>query len=375
MFLPVLLVRDFGAWGFLAFAVPNVLGAAAMGLVLSAPGDSERMVAKHWRAMSFFSLVTASFQVYFLLWLARSAPFHEGALRDPRLLSALGVGLVASALAMLRRSLASIAGVLVMVVSGVAGFMLLRSGALAAPHMVLPAGESASRLACLAPVCVFGFALCPYADLTFHRARQTLPGSSGGVAFVIGFCVLFASMILLTAGYAHLFAGGALVAGLGGIAGAWIVVHLTVQLVFTCVVHARSWMDFRGEQPEGRSVGWGRMALALVAIGVIPAAGAMADRWLHDARGWTAHELVYRVFLGAYGLAFPAYVWLCVAPTRHGATRITKWHLGVWGLTCAIAAPAFWMGFIERREIWLVPGLAVVLAAGLFVPWSRKSDD
>lgn len=36
MFLPVLLVRDYGVWGFVVFAVPNVVGAGAMGWVLSA---------------------------------------------------------------------------------------------------------------------------------------------------------------------------------------------------------------------------------------------------------------------------------------------------------------------------------------------------
>src|SRR5690242_7362807 len=34
MFLPVLLVRDYGVWGFVVFAVPNVIGAGAMGWVL-----------------------------------------------------------------------------------------------------------------------------------------------------------------------------------------------------------------------------------------------------------------------------------------------------------------------------------------------------
>ncbi|MBL8762616.1 MAG: hypothetical protein JNL50_15075, partial [Phycisphaerae bacterium] len=77
MFLPTMLIRDFGGWAFWAFAIPNVVGAAAMGLVLARPGDSERLVAKHWPALSLFSLVTASFQVFFMLWLARSVNFGE----------------------------------------------------------------------------------------------------------------------------------------------------------------------------------------------------------------------------------------------------------------------------------------------------------
>ncbi len=376
MFLPTMLIRDFGGWAFWAFAIPNVVGAAAMGLVLARPGDSERMVAKHWPALSLFSLVTASFQVFFMLWLARSVNFHEATLKDPVVLAALAAGVIACGVAMVRESLAPLAGVVVMLVSITAGVMMWRAGTLIPPDFGAPAGNAASRLAYLAPVCVFGFALCPYTDLTFHRARQVASGGAGSVAFVVGFGLMFAAMIAMTAGYAHLFSGGTLSAGLAraGSTGAWLVVHLFVQLLYTCSVHARAWMDFRGETAEGSSVGWGLMALALVAIGVVPAAGAVADRWLPDARGWEPHELVYRVYMSAYGLLFPAYVWLCVAPTRHGATRVTKWHLGVWLMACAVAAPAFWLGFIERREMWLAPGLGVVLLAGVLVPWSRKSE-
>src|ERR1051325_4731620 len=43
MFLPVLLVRDYGVWASVVFAVPNVLGAAAMGWVLSRD-DSYKIV-------------------------------------------------------------------------------------------------------------------------------------------------------------------------------------------------------------------------------------------------------------------------------------------------------------------------------------------
>ena len=69
MFLPVLLIRDFGPWSFAAFVVPNVLGAAAMGWVLRAPGASEQMVIRHRGACEAFSLVTRAFQYFFLVWL------------------------------------------------------------------------------------------------------------------------------------------------------------------------------------------------------------------------------------------------------------------------------------------------------------------
>src|SRR3982750_3304447 len=69
MFLPVLLVRDFGVWGWVVFAVPNVVGAAAMGAVLARPGASERVVARHPGACACFSVVTIGFHVLFLAWI------------------------------------------------------------------------------------------------------------------------------------------------------------------------------------------------------------------------------------------------------------------------------------------------------------------
>src|SRR5688572_33083294 len=64
MFLPVLLIRDYGNWSWVIFAVPNVVGAAAMGWVLR-DGQSELLVAQHRQAIDAFSFVTATFQIFF----------------------------------------------------------------------------------------------------------------------------------------------------------------------------------------------------------------------------------------------------------------------------------------------------------------------
>src|SRR2546421_4737493 len=65
MFLPVLLVRDYGVWGWIVFALPNVIGAAAMGLVLKNQAASESITRLLAPACAAFSLVTISFQLYF----------------------------------------------------------------------------------------------------------------------------------------------------------------------------------------------------------------------------------------------------------------------------------------------------------------------
>src|SRR5204862_2209590 len=68
MFLPVLLIRDYGVWGWIIFAAPNVLGAAAMGWVIHDAHASERMVTAHRTMLAAFSFVTVSFQIFFAFW-------------------------------------------------------------------------------------------------------------------------------------------------------------------------------------------------------------------------------------------------------------------------------------------------------------------
>ena len=68
MFLPVLLVRDYGVWGWVVFAVPNVVGAAAMGWLLSHNGSYE-ILRQHRLAVEGFSVITIAFQLFFLVWL------------------------------------------------------------------------------------------------------------------------------------------------------------------------------------------------------------------------------------------------------------------------------------------------------------------
>src|SRR5438552_18566223 len=69
MFLPVLLVRDYGVWGWIVFAIPNFLGAAAMGWVIRSREQSQKITATHKHAMIVFSFVTAAFQWFFALWI------------------------------------------------------------------------------------------------------------------------------------------------------------------------------------------------------------------------------------------------------------------------------------------------------------------
>jgi hypothetical protein len=69
-------------------------------------------------------------------------------------------------------------------------------------------------------------------------------------------------------------------------------------------------------------------------------------------------EIGYRLFMACYGLLFPAYVWMVMMRER-------AW---VWlVLVVAVAAPFYWIGFIERQAVWLLGGVMIVVIGG-FAP-------
>src|SRR3954449_7558327 len=85
MFLPVLLVRDYGVWAWVIFAVPNVIGAALMGRVLAEPTASERVAWAHRGAGVFFSVVTIAFHLYWVYWVVQGLAGPAALLAVPAL--------------------------------------------------------------------------------------------------------------------------------------------------------------------------------------------------------------------------------------------------------------------------------------------------
>ncbi|MDB5325177.1 MAG: hypothetical protein JWM57_746, partial [Phycisphaerales bacterium] len=69
MFLPVLLIRDYGPWAWVIFALPNVIGAGAMGWVMRSREMSHDYTIRHASACRLFSFVTIAFQLFFALWM------------------------------------------------------------------------------------------------------------------------------------------------------------------------------------------------------------------------------------------------------------------------------------------------------------------
>jgi hypothetical protein len=353
MFLPVLLVRDYGLWGWVVFAVPNVVGAAAMGWVLRDAGASAAFVRRHAGACYAFSLVTIAYHVFFAMWMIQRLRWGFGF---------VAIGMFVIATLVVRGNVTRWGGAVIsMAVSFVVWGALQRQG----DFLTLPASD-AGRLGgplqalLLFPAFLLGFALCPYLDLTFHRARQLTTPAGGRVAFGLGFGVVFCSMIVFTLLYARWLAPAVNGIGVSPVATTFLCVHLIAQSAFTVAAHVRE-LPGRAAFPDpGAARSLGLMSLTVLL-------GAAALGFLvssHRAvRGHDFGEMIYWCFLGFYGLVFPGYLWLHGFPGRGAGTLPTRHTMRVLLVAVAIAFPMYWMGFVEGRPVWLLPGLVVLLAA------------
>ncbi len=360
MFLPVLLIRDFGPASYWIFAIPNVVGAAAMGWTIRSPEVSRRLTAFHAPAAIAFSMVTIAFHFFFVSWLVRLLWSPSAII----VLLGLSIALIATVhfFRWSDRVLSPLAFIVSYILLG--DFHIQLSEAVIKPEVAPFIG--------LSLVCLFGFALCPYLDLTFHRARQQLYGRSDAIiTFGFGFGLVFFVMILLTPRYArpmwHLLNDGYLLNE--PILARSLTAYLLMQSAITVAYHAReifgetSTHEMHEATPFNRS-NFTRLTLLIAGIGTAILAGAIVPGKL-SMRGLTVGEIGYRCFMGFYGLIFPAYVWLCMLPGR-GKLKPTRRQMVITCIAILVALPMFWLGFIERKTEWLVPGVGVVLISKLF---------
>ncbi len=366
MFLPVLLLRDFGPWSFAVFAAPNVIGAAAMGWVLRSAGSAARLQQAHRPVVAAFSIVTVLQQLMALPVLLQGLPARAFAdvPGGDGLVGAWLIGAGAAIWLLSRRLPLAGSAALWALSAGVLLWALSQglSGPPAPPPALGP-----SQLAPLGLVCLLGFMCCPYLDATFLFARARCPGPSGTLAFVLGFGVFFLAMILGTLVYAPwmLLPPGDEARHLAQV-GRWVLMlHIAPQLMFTIALHTRWLLETEAVDR------WSLMVRALLALGVLATVAIVAIAMAADGRGGIdAREIVYRLFMAFYGLVFPAYVFICMLPHRGDApdawarppdrVRVLAWLFAV-----GVAGPMYWMGFIERQTWWLAPGVGAVLLARL----------
>jgi hypothetical protein len=154
-----------------------------------------------------------------------------------------------------------------------------------------------------------------------------------------------------------------------------LTVHIALQAAFTIAAHADALREsHRPGEPESEAGPGGRIVLAVIAAVVLALPLRMIQDRFPTYHGLTTGEVIYRLFLAFYGLVFPAYVWLFAVPRRlRGGGRAVMaeptrgqviFFLGV----LVLAAPMYWMSFIEGRMAWAVPGLILVLVSRFLLP-------
>jgi len=376
MFFPTYLIRDYGLYGWVAFAVPNVLGAAAMGWVLKNADVSRGITTKHATACRWFSRVTIAYQAYLV-----------GALTGTVGLTVAGLIVVAVLFVGKTFSLRDTFSALVVFAISIGLFAYAQTTGELWQHLApvtvtegLPATDTLiyrGRLSPLdlymfIPAAVFGFALCPYLDLTFHRARQATTPGTGRAAFTLGFGVVFCSMIVFSLAYAGSFENVNAHIGFDLSEKLWpvLLIQLVVQAGFTTAVHLRSLLDTRAPKPSDRKTSGGSAEFGLfitLALGLMLGLGALLmdgepQPWM---RGWhfvtSITELGYRGFLVLYGSVLPAYVLLCMIPTYRQVPHKRK--VLVFSVCATLSYPLACTAFIANQSLWMI-AIVLVLAAG-----------
>jgi hypothetical protein len=351
MYLPVLLMRQLGLGGVITFAIPNVLGAAAMGWAIRDAGQSRQIIGRHRSAFVWFSLITIVYHAFFAAWLIRRIAGPNA-----------GIAVAAAFLIfwlILRWENGGqfLAALLAVAVSLAAIAWGIQRGDL--PYLAQPVeGQRLDPInnLWLAPAWTLGFFCCPYLDLTFHAARQALSPTMARAAFTFGFAIIFPVMLAMTVGYSGWLAIGFDRARYPQLA-LLLSAHLIVQSCLTVALHAR-----QIPRVQQRASIW--QFLAFMAILILAVLLGVWDRWPFRYNGMAFGEIIYRAFLGFYGLIFPAYVWLRMCPPQRSPLRVATVIL--------IAAPLYWLGFADERMAFLVPGVLIVLLAK-FLPDGDKS--
>lgn len=373
MFLPIMLVRDFGVWGWIVFAVPNVIGAGAMGFVLRTPQISWKITQNHSMALRWFAGVTIAYQIYVVFWLFGGVwlalicvlPWlvmdRERREKIGNWLPAVAVGV-----AVLSWGCFSMAGQLdgawLDVGFGAAGD-------------VLPDRLGDLDWWLLAPGLLIGFALCPYLDPTFHRARYSTGPGTGKAAFGLGFGVVFCSMIVFTLMYAGLLRP--LINGEAGfeIAPSWqaiLAIHIGVQVAFTLLAHSRERFAVVEKNDRWPFAWFGLLMLAALVWAVV----SRQSGWslpTADGGSLTLGEAGYRAFLLIYGVHFPGYALICMIPTLRPGIAPEARRKVFW-VASSIAYPMAVMGLIVGPSWWLL-GLYGTLGAGRVVAELLPSKD
>jgi small basic protein len=278
LFLPTILMQWFGWSGFLLIAIPNVIGATMMGLLLGSPSASRRFCLRHPQAIKWFVSITIAFHLVFLsivaIWI------FPAAIRSSWdwVLFPLTALILGQLLSLVPRSWWPLFGTIAVACGGVVIAMNYTCGD--------PAEWSATRppidLLWLSPIFSIGFLLCPWLDAPFHRVRQETQGPLGFVVLGIGFLC----RLCVTASYWWLGEGLGTPLVLAWIFG---------QATFTIAANIRELRDLLPSLKPTATLPREAIAIAVVCI-----AGLLL------VETWAEAKDLYLRWLALYGLFFPA---------------------------------------------------------------------
>lgn len=367
MFLPIILLRDFGIWSLAFFAIPNVVGAAMTAWIFN-PQTSAAFVARHYGACSLFSIVTGAFNAFFLLHLILA-----GASEDLRQLIA-AAALLTGGVCIAWRARPTLSAIVVFTISVFAIAWALFTRDARSPltdHPSLADWRPASLA--IAPVLMLGFLTCPWFDLTFQRAVRHSAGQRKPV-FALGFGLFFFAMICFTPFYAAKFVdfsttGTASTRTFLALASLPIAIHLACQLALTIVLHAQRNIaplpgaDAGNHISSPATTTERESAFSAQTIPAISALALLATAYAIFAPGvarLTSFETVYMLFMSFYGLAIPAYALNCAIPTADSAASPTRAKLIITALAILAASPFFVQGFLLEQPNSLVLGVGVL---------------
>ena len=347
MFLPILLIRWWGWPGFLAFAVPNVIGCTLFGYVLT-PETSRALVTRFRVWVALFGAATIAYQICFLLKVGVIAA----------LVAALPVTI---ALLVSNRRATERSDRTMMAIGACAWIasclLFARFGAGALETLPATGTLPPASLAWAAPFMAFGFLLCPYLDPTFHLALQRSPSRHAFAVFGAGFTVMLLFTAAFTdAGLGPTPASGALLWGRPTFAWQW-----GLQAAFTIVAVAAAMRSLEPVSLLGgtRAMLPGMVVTACLALAwqylAEPTLPAMAAT-LRPSSGMVPGEATYLRWLGLYGVLFPAMLLLGLRRVPPVVTAL------------AIAGAGFLaeFGMIGARMPLLTVAVAVLMLASLW---------
>ena len=350
MWLPMIVIARWGWPGFWVFAVPNVLGCAAMGYIVGSRDRSVELVKSHRGPMRWFSVFTIGFQLF---WVTAVLAFM-GIDWTWLVVAPIGVlvlGTVASLMPSACWLLFSAAIFIVVAVNF--GFVGIEPLERINDDGLSPAIE----LWGVAPLITLGFLFSPYLDLTFHRARRETPCTNS-------FAIFGATFLLVLLFVCAAWTDQSLVI---------LLVLWATQLVFTIGAHLREL------RTSGHPGGWGSNRV-LMTLACLPAALAWillglgcGQPALFDPDTGAGHPLLvdmYLRFIAFYGLIVPAWVLAFMGPRRPARRTTTAAVLLV--IALLLALPMAELGMIHSTTWtttwWCMPAVGIVMLAALLLP-------